>query len=210
MARLDIFDQHTWKAQISNEQEMLQNKVIGAIGQKIGELRSLKQKIKSAVHKENKENEDYLIADVLMEKNSAAYNLMDIKIDFNGDKTFLKLNLIIETINSILNKWKDVANRKFNYLAVIEMLRVVKPYMENSGEWNRRPDISVTELITPKISGNACWDLYLATQKQATYWYDNWKKLNEKCSALADTSDDDPDSSPESYPESDSVGWQIK
>lgn len=155
MAKFDPFNESTWKLNNADVEEQLANKAVGAIGQKIHLIRELKASLEKKFDAEDQF--EYWLAKNLEQRNPKVYKLMGIIVDV-PDADIKKL---LHSIDTVLDMWKDVSNRRSNWRQMIPYLKDIAPLMDkNSLKYNE-----VKGLISAKIIGNDIWEEYLNTYK---------------------------------------------
>lgn len=165
MAKFDLFNPTTWHAAPVDVEALITNKAVGAIGQKVNELRELKERLLRA-NKQQK-NSDYDIVTALKNSNPDAYECMGIRIAYPADA----IGTLMTDIDFILNAWnrKRQDERRQIWRSLVPVFERIKPYLDgNRGDYyDRRQGQEALEAVcTIKVEGNPAWDVYLAEVKR--------------------------------------------
>jgi hypothetical protein len=208
--KFNIFDQTTWQAaqpSLKVVEEQITNKALGAIGQKIYELRQLKEKIEIVFKTGRPSTDSYRIATELLDHSSAAAKQMQIEIIY----THVECARVIDNINKVLEAWKDNEARKHSWRNLIPLLKELEPYLTGSGRphfYNRSIDEKVKELIEVKVKGNEAWEVYLASERRAASYKEKFETLQKVINSndleyLKSVAYGDEEDSPESHDDDD-------
>lgn len=159
--KFDIFDKSSWTTTpLENPEKKLLDKALGAIGQKIHELKLLQEKIRKKVSLEDQI--DYQIAINVAENNFEAAKQMEIKIEFPD----VQIANVIDKVNWIIEAWKDKNNRASRWQELANKLQELQPYLDK----DMRPYIDdhakyTNNLLSVKVHGNEAWHIYLEARK---------------------------------------------
>jgi len=178
MAKFDVFNSSTWVLEEQSLEEKLANKAQGAIGQKLNELRALKEKIEKLL-KNKEKSEDWQIASELLDTNKAAFDIMQISFEF-PDK---KIGMIFTIIAKIEEIWKDQIGRKYQWRKVVELMAPLQPYLEDKSYYHTA-EAALQFITSVQVSGNSAWEAYLSVAK------DEKKYRKEYISSRADYNDE--------------------
>jgi hypothetical protein len=190
--KINIFDKRTWVVEAVDQGKLLRNKVLGSIGQKIPDLKGLKNKIEKGL-KDQKITLDYFIAESLRQNNPVAFSIMEIKYEFSD----YKVKSVIDNINTILDAWPDKTYREENWEKMADLLIPLEPYLKTeryslyTSMGNH--DSEILKLVNITVSGNMAWEAYLSAQKQTDNLLNTVKNLNRKVFELELRCDSDRD-----------------
>lgn len=156
--KFDIYNRQTWNdTEVVDAETRLANRAVGAMGQKIPELRKLKVKLEEKVCKTNKA---YDVATSLEINNPKAFKLMEVKYTY-PDQTRM-----ITAINTILNYWSKSdtqLTKQAGWRHMVSYFDVLKPLL-TATDHQSKTDRLVEDYSTTKVSGNAAWDAFLTVR----------------------------------------------
>ena len=158
--KFDIFDERTWELPQEDPYIKIRNKALGAMGQKISQLRLLK----NALHDQHKFGKTYEYAERLKAANPAAYQIMQVSYVFPD----AEIADLMKTIDSILDAWSDVKSREENWKSIIPYFKKLQPFLDNNYYTMKS---TVDKILEVKVVGNAAWDVYLSECKSDDYWH---------------------------------------
>jgi hypothetical protein len=189
MATFNIFDKSTWAPEVPKDiNQIITNRALGAIGQKIGELRTLEDNLKKH-HVAPVDNVEYTFAKELLDHSPEIAKIMEVRVHYPDDAIAHALN----DIAFIMERWSDVSRRRSSWQELIPVFTRLKPFLDT--------DVYTPPLETRlqiKVSGNAAWDLYLRKSKHLQVAEDNLnlyrKERHEIAKRLKEEDDSEPDS----------------
>jgi hypothetical protein len=162
--KFDIYNKDTWEdVPVVSK---VDNRAVGAIGQKIGELRSLREKLIGSNC--DKSNLDYKLA---TELNDRVHEQMNIKIIYADDA----YHTALKDIDYILNAWTNVNERSYSWRNLISYFERLKPFLESK---------NVKSLLEIIVKGNDAWEVYVDVEKDAIRLRESNAKLREENSKL--------------------------
>ena len=176
MTKFNIYDETTWAHSILFDLEgAIKNKAMGAIGQKIGIIREVKDKIENYLASsdafDNKDNDRYIIARHLMSHNMEAAIVMDIAIHYKNQKIATLMN----NIDTVLTFWKDTVSREINWKLILPYLKELKPFIDESNSFDI--DESLKTYCAPVVTGNEAWEEYYLAKKFSNYYEKLYKNV---------------------------------
>lgn len=190
--KFNLFDESTWATATQLEiEDRITNKALGAIGQKIHEMRQLRETLTSKIReliKSKEESEAYVIASELMKSDPEAAKLMDVEIVY--DK--IEVANIIQIIDKTLEFWKDTEVRRYKWRELLPDLKKLEPYLPNKNGFFG-PYENLESLAGPKVTGNKAWECYLGAESRFRYYHKQYKAAQEKLDEPPE-SEDCPDS----------------
>lgn len=152
---INILDPKTWTVSDVDQTELIKRKVLGAMGNKIGELKHFRNTLNNCV---STGNPDYGAAIYLRDNNPEAFKIMEVSFVYpdNDQKASL-----IDKLDQILKIWSDVPNRFVNAEKISSLISEVENHLPKDafGKYIHRSTIEI------KVSGNAAWELYLNLRK---------------------------------------------
>lgn len=199
MAKFDVFNSHTWDdvPVLTPRETLIANRAVGAIGQKIHELKDIYRILDGVSQKES--SPDYVIAERLRLSNPEAYKIMDVGLEYSSAKVFHHRAII----NSIFQIWgtpigfhhrsssDEIASmpstRASNWRRVALLLNDIKDVYD---EYHKNPRNFLDKMngvSSVKVSGNAAWKVYLSSA------LDNKKLSSSLSDAKKRAGDDDSD-----------------
>lgn len=188
MAKFDLFNVDSWymTKTIAN----MQNIVMGAMGNKIGEIKLLKTKLQRCIETPIAANSAaYDLALTLTDEETS---LLNVQIHYPTDDIFQA----IKACDDILMLWnKNKGHREMIKIKeLVPLLKAIEPYMKECGGFFGRPG-NLTKIT---ITGNSIWDRMMRDKEMAVYWHKAYqeaiKKLEEyEPPKSEDYSDYDPD-----------------
>jgi hypothetical protein len=152
--KFDIFKEETWLPSVKqemSEEQLINAKAVGSIGNLIGKLQSLRYQIEQAV-KTEQSNSEYEIARYLESGNFAAFQIMEVQITYNDSQA----DKILQHVNVVLNFWKRTQERN-NWRSIMPDLKELQPFLQNDCDFKTR--------ITPTVTGNSAWKAYLRSEQ---------------------------------------------
>lgn len=181
MAKIDLFNKNTW---IYSEQDNI-NKLSGAIGQKIGELRRIRQEIVPP----SKENYEYDIASSLPEIVQKQFGL-SFKEPNHQD--------FIDVTDKVISFWhqnNSGESRKNAIPIAIEMLTKIKSYFDAYYA------DGIKDVCEVQVTGNEAWNHYIKYRKAYDTSVDEHRAVTKKMEAAlralnSDDNDNDDDDGP--------------
>jgi hypothetical protein len=182
--KFDIFNESTWTAATQLEiEDRITNKALGAIGQKIHEMRMLRERLTSGIReliKSKEESEAYIIASELLQSNPEAAKEMNVEISY--DKVEVKN--IIQIIDKTLEFWKDTEARRYRWRELLPELKQLEPYLPSKNGafsyYHRDMQESLAALAGPKVTGNKAWECYLNAETARRYFHAKYKAAQDK------------------------------
>lgn len=184
MTKFNIYDETTWAHSILFDLEgAIKNKAMGAISQKIGVIRELKDKLESYLASsnvfDNENNEAYTIARHLIASNKEAAKIMEIIIHYPNEK----IANLISNIDNILFFWKDdTVSRELNWKLVLPYLKELRPFIDN--DYTFTTDECFKNLCDCKVTGNEAWEEYYLAKKFSNYYEKLYKNVAKSDDAL--------------------------
>lgn len=173
MAKFDLFNTDSWAHIVSSNQQTIKDKVMGTLGNKIGDLRDLRKKITTEFEKnEAINNVEYDTALTLTEEES---NLMNVNIYYPDDE----VNKVLESCDKILKIWENKSKTAFNVIPLIDELKIIQPYM-NGNRWHyimSEKFKNLNNLTKIKVTGNSLWIKFIEAKQRAVYWQNKHDEL---------------------------------
>lgn len=152
MAKFDLFNELTWAYEPQDYETLIANKALGHIGSRVGKLQILKQ------HLQNKANL-YNAAEFTLAKSLSkeVAEILQVKIEY-PDSNIEKL---LCQIDSVLDVWaRGTEYRQKHWKELIPTLKILDPYIQENLSYHY-PVSSIVGIASPKVSGNAAWQVYL-------------------------------------------------
>jgi hypothetical protein len=189
MSKFDIFNPNSFVIAAFDPEEKLRNSAMGAIGNRIRDLKDLKKKIEDRAQTNGEVNSEYQIAENLKERNLSAYKIMEIFYELSDEKVEKTFN----SINKILTIWADKENRTSNWRQILSLFKDLEPYFKNKHSFYDTTDSKINELVSIKVFGNEAWKVYLRSCQQVESLRKQNQKIREGYNELVDEDDDDGD-----------------
>ena len=124
MAKFNLFDTASWAHIVSPNQQTIQDKVMGTLGNKIGDIKDLRKKITTEFEKnEAINNIEYDTALTLTEEES---RLMNVSIYYPDDE----VSKVLESCDKILKIWENRKTHNFNPYPLIDELKIIQSYID--------------------------------------------------------------------------------
>lgn len=188
MAKFDLFNVDSWYSTktIAN----MQNSVMGAMGNKIGEIKSLKSKLERCIETPIAANSTaYDLALTLTDEETS---LLNVQIHYPTDEIFQA----IKACDDILMLWnKNKGHREMIKIKeLVPLLKAIEPYMKEYSDFYGRTGFENLTKIT--ITGNSIWDRMMRDKERAVYWHNAYQEVIKKLEEYKqadDYSDYDPD-----------------
>lgn len=194
--KFDLFNESTWLHHTHQQiEDIITNKALGAIGQKIHEMRMLRERLTSGIKdliKSKEESDAYIIASELMKSNPEAAKLMGVEIVY--DK--IEVANIIQIIDKTLEFWKDTEARRYRWRELLPDLKQLEPYLPSKhavSYYGHDMQKSLAALAGPKVTGNKAWECYLNAERDRRYFHAQYKAVKDKLDEPPE-SDEIPDS----------------
>lgn len=199
MSKFDLFNKNTWVVENIDPEVAMFNKASGNIGQKISELKNLKQTLKNSIEKSN-DSFEYKFAEELRENHPEVYKTMNVVITYSNVEVQKK----IEKIDHIVKLWGDVEGRKYTWRNIAELMQDFQDYLKadyyaSPYSFAKTRDAVVADLCTVKVTGNKIWDLFLEMKKNIKSHIEIQNRLYAENQKLRPVEDEDDDDEPSSY-----------
>jgi hypothetical protein len=181
VAKFNIYDESSWSASATPTQKDIDNRAIGAIGNRIGEIYALKRKLENP----SLNNEDYNIAEELRKFNKTAYDLMEISYKFPDAEVAKLLSITIQ----IENIWKNYEQKWLRWREVLPLIKEIEPYLRSYRNATIIDD-AMKDLTKTQVLGNEAWAVYLSSVKRANMLSDSYTRVKDELDSIESKSDD--------------------
>jgi len=142
MSKVDLSNPMTWYASPKPSNSAL----LGKIANRIGEIKTLRQKLTSHLKKDSFE---YSTAENLKDSNYEAFCIMGVTYYYSEENS----RIVLRMIDKVLAFWKDDKNRTVNFQQILPEIQALEPYLNDPDQLNSLNKI--------QVRGNAAWKLYL-------------------------------------------------
>jgi hypothetical protein len=187
MSKFNLFDPKSWQPDPVDQETIIRNKALGAMGGMISRIRDLKIKIESKSSID--EQEDYKLAQFLNAKNIKAFQAMEIKYHFTDDK----IHQVLKSINYILDTWQNSDNRNSYWKTLIQPLQDLQPFINDERSMyftSYFNDEEIRKLGAVIVSGNEAWKEYLEMNRQFNFVKDDCKEMQSRIDRFKTLLDD--------------------